>query len=134
MKADVRSTPCESHFCRHVAAVLPPPQLRALLVSAAPNDEPSSPTTAAWDRFVEDLVGRSERHRLSRPAGGYEEALRRLLADPAVRDHAKALLRIAAAQDPADALQDAEVLVWLMRERLEDALRRPVRAGMGGPG
>ncbi|MFM1990370.1 MAG: hypothetical protein RJA99_3327 [Pseudomonadota bacterium] len=126
MSSPATCTPAERHFCRHLAEVIPPSQLRGLLLTAAPRDRPGSPTHADWSRFTAEMLGRSEAGRLSRPVEGYEATLERLMANHAIRTRTKAFLRAAADADPIDAVQDAELLVWLMRERLEEVLRRGV--------
>jgi hypothetical protein len=108
-------------FCLHVAESLPPSVLRELLASLRtprPADDPS--LARAVSTFVPRLVERSRSSTISRPADGYAATLARVLADPSVRDRTRRFLLALDAADPVDAVQDAELVVWLMRERLED--------------
>jgi hypothetical protein len=106
-------------FCQHVARFVHPTLLRELLFTARAR-HPSDP---AWDAFGAALLAVSRLHHRPEPcpAGLIESAI----ADPAVRDRARAFLRSAATADPVDAVQDAELVLWLMRERLEQVLATP---------
>ena len=110
----------ERLLCRHLAGALHRSQVCELLVMAGQSSARSGVPEDAWNAFARDLLGSSpgRQHRVGHTAALIADALN----DPSVRDRTKAFLRSTAAADPVDALQDAELLVWLMRERLEEVL------------
>jgi hypothetical protein len=103
-------------FCQHVARFVHPTLLRELLFTARAVD-PADPT---WDGFVAALLAVSRLHH--RPAAPATELIECAIADRSVRDRTRAFLRSAVTADPVDAVQDAELILWLMRERLEEVL------------
>ena len=106
-------------FCQHVARFVHPTLLRELLFTARAVD----PTDPTWDGFIAALLAVSRLHH--RPATRATELIECAIADRSVRDRARVFLRSAATADPVDAVQDAELILWLMRERLEEVLVDP---------
>ena len=111
--------PLAVRFCEHVACQVHPTVLRELLYTA----RLTLATDPSWPAFSDRLVALSRSHhpRLDTP----DEQIDSVIADRSVRDRTRAFLRSAAGADPVDAVQDAELILWLMRERLEQVLASP---------
>jgi hypothetical protein len=113
----------ERLLCRQLARTLHPFQLRELIVVAEQSCAPAVIRSDEWRAFVGELT---EVARSGRPPGTPSCVLiAEALDDRSVRDRVKVFLRMAAVADPVDALLDAELVTWLMRERLEEILREP---------
>jgi hypothetical protein len=108
-------------LCECLADVLQPPHLgELLLLAAASRYRAMRVAPADWDTFAHGMLDRA-RARPERSAS-FAELAALVLDDASVRDRVKTFIRAAASTDPVDALQDAELLARLMRERLEEVL------------
>jgi hypothetical protein len=113
----------ERLLCRQLARMLHPSQLRELIVVAEQSCARAGIRSDDWRAFVGELT---EVARSGRPPGTPSCVLiAEALDDRSVRDRVKVFLRMTAHADPVDALLDAELVTWLMRERLEEILREP---------
>jgi hypothetical protein len=117
---DPPTTPAQL-LCECLADVLQPSHLgELLLLAVASRCRAMRVAPADWDTFAHGMLDRA-RARPERSVS-FAELAALVLDDGSVRDRVKTFLRAAAAADPVDAQQDAELLARLMRGRLEEVL------------
>ena len=114
---DDLKTPLSERFCQHVARYVHPVHLNELLLSA----RLVGPAHPEWSTFAQQLIGVSRSTHRAPPCP--DELIALAIDDPTVRKRVRVFLGSAARSDPVDAVQDAEMILWLMQARLERKLR-----------